>query len=61
MTAPHVGVAIRALDCENLFGMQLAHICAMMGKDLVQGIGGFGLTVHDALRDLADEPVKNGI
>ena len=30
-------------------------ICAMIGPDLVQGIGGFGPSVHEALRDLADQ------
>lgn len=38
-----------------------SHICALVGKDLMEGMGGFGLTVHEALRDLADQLVKNGI
>jgi ribosomal protein L37AE/L43A len=31
------------------------HVCALIGQDLVQGISGFGATVQEALRDLADE------
>lgn len=33
----------------------------MIGPDLVQGVGGFGSSVHEALKDLADQLVKNGI
>lgn len=29
-------------------------ICAMIGPDPVQGISGYGLSVHEALRDLAE-------
>jgi hypothetical protein len=36
-------------------------IGAMIGKDLVQGVTGFGPSVHEALRDLADQLVENGI
>jgi hypothetical protein len=36
-------------------------ICAMIGPDPVQGIAGFGDSVPGALRDLADELVKNGV
>jgi hypothetical protein len=30
-------------------------IGAMIGPDLVIGVGGFGVTIRDALRDLADQ------
>src|ERR1700730_12878540 len=34
-------------------------ICAMIGPDPVQGIAGYGASVHEALRDLADmHPVR---
>jgi hypothetical protein len=36
-------------------------ICAMIGHDPVQGIAGYGNSVHGALRNLADELVKHGI
>ena len=36
-------------------------ICAMIGHDPVQGIAGYGKSVHEALRNLADELVKHGI
>ena len=36
-------------------------ICAMIGPDPVVGISGFGPTVHEALRDLADMLVANGV
>ena len=36
-------------------------ICAMIGPDPVQGIAGYGASVHDALRDLADNLVKSGV
>jgi hypothetical protein len=36
-------------------------ICAMIGPDPVQGISGYGASVHDALRDLADNLVKFGV
>jgi ribosomal protein L37AE/L43A len=36
-------------------------ICAMIGMDPVQGIAGYGASVHEALRDLADQLVKCGV
>lgn len=36
-------------------------ICAMIGPDLVQGIGGFGNNAHEALRDLANQLIANGV
>ena len=36
-------------------------ICAMIGPDPVRGIAGFGASVHDALRDLADQLVRCGV
>jgi hypothetical protein len=36
-------------------------ICAMIGPDPVQGIAGYGASVHEALRDLADELVQCGV
>jgi hypothetical protein len=36
-------------------------IMAMIGKDLVVGLAGFGDTIHDALRDLAAALDKEGI
>jgi len=30
----------------------------MIGKDLVQGVAGYGPSVHEALKDLADELVR---
>jgi len=36
-------------------------ICAMIGPDPVQGIAGYGPSVHDALRDLADQLVRFGV
>ena len=36
-------------------------ICAMIGPDPVAGISGYGVSVHEALRDLADNLVKFGV
>jgi hypothetical protein len=36
-------------------------ICAMIGPDPVQGISGYGGSVHEALRDLADNLGKFGV
>ena len=36
-------------------------ICALVGPDLVQGVAGFGDGVHDALRGLADNLVREGV
>jgi hypothetical protein len=36
-------------------------ICALVGPDLVQGVAGFGNGVHDALRDLANNLVREGV
>ena len=36
-------------------------ICALVGPDLVVGVSGFGDTVHDALRDLADNLIREGV
>ena len=36
-------------------------ICALVGPDLVAGVAGFGDSVHDALRDLADNLVREGV
>jgi len=33
-------------------------IVAMVGPDLQEGLGGFGVTIADALRDLADQMEK---
>ena len=34
---------------------------ALIGKDPVQGMAGYGDSVHAALRDLADRLVENGV
>jgi hypothetical protein len=36
-------------------------ICALVGPDLVAGVAGFGDSVHDALRELADNLVQEGV
>jgi hypothetical protein len=36
-------------------------ICALVGSDLVAGVAGFGDSVHDALRELADRLVQEGV
>jgi hypothetical protein len=36
-------------------------ICAMIGPDPVQGVAGYGSSVHEALHDLADQLVKCGV
>jgi hypothetical protein len=36
-------------------------ICAMIGPDPVAGICGYGASVHEALRDLADSLVRCGV
>jgi hypothetical protein len=33
----------------------------MIGKDPVPGIAGYGASVHEALRDLADMLVRSGV
>jgi hypothetical protein len=33
-------------------------VCALVGPDLVAGVAGFGDSVHDALRELADNLVQ---
>src|SRR5689334_16109259 len=33
-------------------------ICALVGQDLVVGVAGFGDSVHEALRDLADNLIR---
>ena len=33
----------------------------MIGEDPVQGVAGYGASVHEAVRDLADQLVKCGI
>jgi hypothetical protein len=36
-------------------------ICAMIGKNPIEGITGYGASVHEACRDLADGLVRFGI
>jgi hypothetical protein len=36
-------------------------VCALVGPDLVAGVAGFGDSVHDALRELADNLVREGV
>jgi ribosomal protein L37AE/L43A len=36
-------------------------ICALIGDNLVEGAAGFGSTVPEALRDLADQLVRFGV
>lgn len=36
-------------------------ICAMIGDDPVQGIAGYGPSVHEALRDLGDQLIRCGV
>jgi hypothetical protein len=36
-------------------------ICAMIGMDPVRGLAGFGASVHEALRDLAEQLVACGV
>ena len=61
---PVVGCTLRADRVQLLrhcFGPDDNDICALIGLDPVQGIAGFGPTVHEALRDLVDNLVKHGI
>jgi hypothetical protein len=53
------GRVLRASKVElNWDGNQLS---AMVGPNLVEGVPGFGDAVHDALRELADNLVKEGV
>jgi hypothetical protein len=36
-------------------------VCALVGPDLVAGVAGFGDSVHDALRELANNLVREGV
>ena len=36
-------------------------ICALIGSNLVEGVSGFGDSVHEALRDLADNLVSEAV
>jgi hypothetical protein len=36
-------------------------ICALVGPDLVVGVSGFGDSVHEALRELADNLVREAV
>ena len=36
-------------------------ICALAGEDLVVGVSGFGDSVHDALHELTDNLVREGV
>ena len=36
-------------------------VCAMIGKDPVTGIAGYGSSVQEALKDLANELITNGV
>jgi hypothetical protein len=36
-------------------------ICALIGRDLVQGVGAFGSTVPEALRNLADQLIEQNV
>jgi hypothetical protein len=36
-------------------------ICALVGPNLVKGVSGFGNSVHEALRDLADNLVREAV
>jgi hypothetical protein len=36
-------------------------VCALVGKNLVEGVSGYGATVPEALRDLADQMIRLGI
>ena len=36
-------------------------ICALVGKDLVVGVSGFGDTVLEALRELVDNLINEGV
>jgi hypothetical protein len=53
------GGAYRA-NTDNLY-TDGKEICALIGKDPVHWIAGYGGSVHEALRDLAEELVRNGI
>ncbi|HEY6341716.1 MAG TPA: hypothetical protein VIY49_09505 [Bryobacteraceae bacterium] len=46
---------------DQVFGPYGKEICALISKDPVQGIAGYGGSVHEALRDLAEELIRNGI
>jgi hypothetical protein len=52
----------RAYEC-NVVNLTTngKEICAMIGPDPVAGISGYGASVHEALRDLADQLVKCGV
>lgn len=36
-------------------------ICALAGSNLVEGVSGWGYNVHEALRELADNLVREGV
>jgi hypothetical protein len=36
-------------------------ICPVIGPDPMQGVSGYGPSVHEALRDLADMLVQSGV
>ena len=36
-------------------------ICALIGSNLVEGVSGFGDSVREALRELADNLVREGV
>ena len=36
-------------------------ICAMIGENPIEGIAGYGASVHEALKDLADQLVSSGV
>jgi hypothetical protein len=44
-----------------LFEWDGNQICALVGPDLVAGVAGFGDSVYDALRELADSLVREGV
>ena len=50
--------AARKRDSSERDGNQ---VCALVGPDLVAGVAGFGDSVHDALRELGDNLVQEGV
>jgi hypothetical protein len=58
---PVVGCTLRADRVQlyrHYFGPDDNDICALIGLDPVKGIAGFGASVHEALRNVADNLVE---
>lgn len=38
-----------------------SRVCALIGGDLIEGLAGYGSSIHEALHDLADKIAENDI